>query len=165
MAASKQAAGTRLGHHSAPAALSLARPSRARADGCNGQQRQPAGGCQIQGYLKHNGVERDLVYDLSVTHERWGATDEPCKNRQLCYPDDINRPLQEEAAQKKVLEYQNAYANATTQQAHVSRRAHGANRDSIGRTALRREATAPGKCKSIRYGCGKDAPADELCVR
>ena len=49
--------------------------------------------------------------------------------------------------------------------AHVSRRAHGANRDSIGRAALRREATAPGKCKSIRYGCGKDAPADELCVR
>ena len=123
------------------------------------------GDVKIKGYLKHDGGERDLVYDLSVTHERWGATDEPCKNRQLCYPDDINRPLQEEAAQKKVLEYQNAYANATTQQAHVSRRAHGANRDSIGRTALRREATAPGKCKSIRYGCGKDAPADELCVR
>ena len=90
-------AGTRLGHHSAPAALSLARPSSVRADGCNGQPRQPAGGCQIQGYLKHHGVERDLVYDLSVTHERWGATDEPSKNGQLCYPDDIDRPLREAA--------------------------------------------------------------------
>ena len=68
------------------------------------------GDVQIQGYLKHNGVERDLVYDLSVTHERWGATDEPSKNGQLCYPDDIDRPLRE-AAQKKVLKYQNAYAN------------------------------------------------------
>jgi len=35
-----------------------------------------------------------------VTHERWGATDEPSKNRQLCYPDDIDRPLQEEAAEE-----------------------------------------------------------------
>ncbi len=28
------------------------------------------GDVHIKGYLKHNGVERDLVYDLSVTHER-----------------------------------------------------------------------------------------------
>ena len=42
-----------------------------------------------------------------MTHERWGATDEPSKNGQLCYQDDIDRPLRE-AAQKKVLKYQNA---------------------------------------------------------
>jgi len=65
---------------------------------------------QIKGYLKHKGVERDLVCDLSVTHERWGATDEPSKNGQLRYPDDIDRPLRE-AAQQKVLKYQNAYTN------------------------------------------------------
>ena len=59
------------------------------------------GDVQIQGYLKHNGLDRDLV-DLSVTHERWGATDEASKNGQLCYPDDIDSPLRE-AAQKKVL--------------------------------------------------------------
>ena len=41
------------------------------------------GDVQIQGYLKHNGVERDLVYDLSVTYERWGVTDKPSKNGQL----------------------------------------------------------------------------------
>ena len=50
------------------------------------------GDVQIQGYLKHNGVERHLVYDPSVTHECWGATDEPSQNGQLCYPDDINLP-------------------------------------------------------------------------
>ena len=34
---------------------------------------------QLKGYLNHNGVERDLVVDLSVTHERWEASDEPSK--------------------------------------------------------------------------------------
>ena len=52
----------------------------------------------------------DLVYDLLVTHERCGASDKPSENGHLCYPDDINRPLRE-AAQKRVLKYQNAYAN------------------------------------------------------
>ena len=41
-----------------------------------------------------------------MTHERWGATDEPSKNGQLCSPDDIDRPMRE-AARKKVLKYQN----------------------------------------------------------
>ena len=36
-----------------------------------------------------------------------GRTDEPSKNGQLCYPDDIDWPLRE-AAQKNVLKYQNA---------------------------------------------------------
>ena len=65
---------------------------------------------QIKGYLKQSGVERDLVYDLSVTHERRRAYDEASKNGHLCYPDDINRTLRE-AAQKKVPKYQNSYAN------------------------------------------------------
>ena len=59
------------------------------------------GNVQIKGYLKHNGVERDLV-DLSVTHEHCGVTDEPSNNGQLCYADDIDRPLRE-ADRKKVL--------------------------------------------------------------
>ena len=48
-----------------------------------------------------------------MTHERWGANDEPTKNGQLCYPDDIDRPLRE-AAQKKVLKYQNANDHSIT---------------------------------------------------
>ena len=65
---------------------------------------------QLKGYLKHNDVGRDLVYDLLVTHERCGASDKPSENGHLCYPDDINRPLRE-PAQKRVLKYQKAYAN------------------------------------------------------
>jgi len=49
-----------------------------------------------------------VIYDLS--HERWGATNEPSKNGQLCYPDSIDWLLRE-AAQNKVLNDQNAYAN------------------------------------------------------
>ena len=45
-----------------------------------------------------------------MTHERWEAFDKPSKNGHLCYPDDINRPLRE-AAQKRVLKHQKAYAN------------------------------------------------------
>ena len=43
----------------------------------------------------------------SLTHERWVTTEEPSKDGQLRYPDDIDRPLRE-AAKKKVLKYQNA---------------------------------------------------------
>jgi len=63
-----------------------------------------------KGYLKHNGVERDLVFDLSVTHERWEALDEPSKHAHLCYPDDLIRPLRE-AARKTVLQYQSTHAS------------------------------------------------------
>ena len=65
---------------------------------------------QPKGYLNHNDVGRDLVYDLSVTHECRGASDEPSENGHLCFPDDIKRSLWE-PAQKRVLKYQNAYAD------------------------------------------------------
>ena len=58
----------------------------------------------------HNGVDRTLVFDFSMAHDRWGATDEPSKNGQLCYPHDLNRTVWE-AAQKKVKKYQGTYAN------------------------------------------------------
>jgi len=72
-----------------------------------GQQR---GDMQLKGHLKHNSVERDLVFDLFVTHERWGASKEPSKNGHFCYPDDLNRPLRE-AARKTVLQYQSTHAS------------------------------------------------------
>jgi hypothetical protein len=54
------------------------------ATASKGNQR---GDVQIQGYLKHNGVERDLVYDLSVTHERWGATRSRSTDLEVVYFD------------------------------------------------------------------------------
>ena len=41
-------------------------------------------------------------FDLSVTHERWAASDEPSKYGRFRYPDNIPRPLRE-VAQEKVL--------------------------------------------------------------
>ena len=68
------------------------------------------GDVEINDYLRHNGVDRTLVFDFSMAHDRWGATDEPSKNGQLCYPYDLNRTVWE-AAQKKVKKYRGTYAN------------------------------------------------------
>jgi hypothetical protein len=65
---------------------------------------------QIKGYLQHNGAPRDLVFDLSITHERWGAVGDPSKTGQLRHPADINKPLRE-AAKEKANKYQHTYAN------------------------------------------------------
>ena len=73
-----------------------------------GQQR---GDVQIKDYLHHNGAPRDLVFDLSITHERWGAPqDDESKTGQLRHPADINKPLRE-AAKEKANKYQHTYAN------------------------------------------------------
>jgi len=70
-----------------------------------GQQR---GDVQIKDY--HNGAPRDLVFDLSITHERWGAPqDDPSKAGQLRHPADINKPLRE-AAKEKTNKYQHTFA-------------------------------------------------------
>jgi hypothetical protein len=68
------------------------------------------GDVEIPGYLRHNGVDRTLVFDFSLAHDRWGSSDEPPKNGQLCYPHDLNQTVKE-AAQKKVNKYQGTYAN------------------------------------------------------
>ena len=72
-----------------------------------GKQR---GDVQIRRYLHHNGASRDLVFDLTLTHERWGDTDDPHKKGQLRSPADLDRPLRD-AAREKVVKYQSDYAN------------------------------------------------------
>ena len=67
-----------------------------------GRQR---GDVQIREFLHHNGVPRDLVFDLTITHERWGDTDDPYKMHKLRHPADINKPLRD-AAREKVAKYQ-----------------------------------------------------------
>ena len=49
-------------------------------------------------------------FDLTITHERWGDTDDPHKMHKLRYPADINKPLRD-AAREKVAKYQSDYAN------------------------------------------------------
>ena len=65
---------------------------------------------QIREFLHHNGAPRDLVFDLTITHERWGDTDDPYKMHKLRHPADINKPLRD-AAREKVAKYQSDYAN------------------------------------------------------
>ena len=68
------------------------------------------GDVQIRKFLHHNGAPRDLVFDLTLTHERWGDTDDPSKLSKLRHPANINKPLQEAASQKPT-KYQSDYAN------------------------------------------------------
>ena len=68
------------------------------------------GDVQIREYLHHNGSPRDVVFDLTLTHERWGDTDDPHKKGQLRSPADLDRPLRD-AAREKVVKYQSDYAN------------------------------------------------------
>ena len=42
----------------------------------------------------------DLVFDLSLTHERWGAAEDPSKMGQLRHPANLNMRLQEAREQK-----------------------------------------------------------------
>ena len=51
-----------------------------------------------------------MVFDLTITHERWGDTDDPYKMHKLRHPADINKPLRD-AAREKVAKYQSDYAN------------------------------------------------------
>ena len=41
-----------------------------------------------------------IIFDLTLTHKRWGDTDEPYKMGKLRHPKNINQPLQEAAKQK-----------------------------------------------------------------
>ena len=72
-----------------------------------GKQR---GDVQIREFLHHNAAPRDLVFDLTLTHERFGDTDDPHKMHRLKHPANINKPIQE-AAKEKVAKYQSDYAN------------------------------------------------------
>ena len=45
------------------------------------------------------------------THERWGDTDDPSKMGKLRHPNNINQPLQQEAAREKTAKHLSDYAN------------------------------------------------------
>ena len=48
--------------------------------------------------------------DLTLTHERWGDTDDPHRLHNLRSPADLDKPLRD-AAREKVAKYQSDYAN------------------------------------------------------
>ena len=62
------------------------------------------------GFLNNNRAPRDLVFDLMLTHERRGDTDDPSKTGKLRHPNDINQLLQE-AARGETVKCLSDYAN------------------------------------------------------
>ena len=51
-----------------------------------------------------------LVLDLRIAHERWGSSSDPSINGHLHYPNDLDRPLNEAAADK-IRKYRADYNN------------------------------------------------------
>lgn len=70
---------------------------------------QQWGDVQVRDYLQHNGVDRDLVFDLSITHAGGRRTTLP-RTGKLRHLANFNKPLRE-AAQESVNKYQHTYGN------------------------------------------------------
>jgi hypothetical protein len=56
---------------------------------------------ETNNYLRDQAGSRSLVFDLSITHERFGSSSHPQQNRRLTHPQDIDAPLHI-AAQRKI---------------------------------------------------------------
>ena len=72
-----------------------------------GQQR---GDVEIRNYLRDQAGSRSLVFDLSITHDRYGSSSHPLQNGHLTHPQDIDSHLHV-AAQRKVNSYTQQYAD------------------------------------------------------
>ena len=54
----------------------------------------------MAGYLANAGGPVPLVLDLRITHDRFDSSSDPSINGHLHYPNDLDRPLNEAAADK-----------------------------------------------------------------
>ena len=66
--------------------------------------RQKRGDVEIVSYLQDAAGARNLVFDLRITHDRYGKSAQPHHNGQLTHPHDLDAPLRI-AAQSKINEY------------------------------------------------------------
>jgi hypothetical protein len=71
---------------------------------------QPCGDIELAAYVSNAAGPVPLVLDLRIAHECWGSSSNPSLNGQLHYPADIDRTLNEAAADK-VLHYRADYNN------------------------------------------------------
>ena len=74
------------------------------------ENRQKRGDVEILNYLQDAAGSRNLVFDLSVTHDRYGSSAQPHHNGLLTHPQDLDAPLHV-AARKKISTYRDQYAN------------------------------------------------------
>ncbi len=69
----------------------------------------------LAGYLANVEGPVPLVLDLRITHERWVSSSDPSINGHLHYPNEVDRPLNEAAADKiraYCADYNNRPSNA-----------------------------------------------------
>ena len=72
--------------------------------------RQKRGDVEIVSYLQDAAGARNLVFDLRITHDRYGKSAQPHHNGQLTHPNDLDAPLRL-AAKSKIDDYREQYAN------------------------------------------------------
>ena len=71
---------------------------------------QHCGDIELAGYLANAAGPVPLVLDLRVAHERFGSSSDPSVNGNLHYPNDIDRSINEAAADK-IRKYRADYNN------------------------------------------------------
>ena len=71
---------------------------------------QRCGDIELAAYLANAAGPVPLVLDLRIAHERWGSSSNPSLNGYLHYPADIDRTLNEAAADR-ILQYRADYNN------------------------------------------------------
>ena len=65
---------------------------------------------EIREYLRDAAGSRSLVFDLSITHDRFGSSTHVQQNGALSHPQDLDAPLRL-AAQRKINSYRQHYAD------------------------------------------------------
>jgi hypothetical protein len=65
---------------------------------------------EIREYLRDAAGSRSLVFDLSITHDRFGSSTHVLQNGALIHPQDLGAPLRL-AAQRKINSYRQHYAD------------------------------------------------------
>ena len=73
-------------------------------------QGQHCGDIELAGYLANETGPVSLVLDLRITHDRFGSSTDPSLNGHLHYPSNIDRSLNEAAADK-IRKYRADYNN------------------------------------------------------
>jgi hypothetical protein len=88
---------------------------------------QRCGDIELAGYLANAAGPVPLVLDLRIAHERFGSSSDPSINGHLHYPNDLDRSLNEDAADKirqYCAGYNNRPSNAMPAIASTSGRSH-----------------------------------------
>jgi hypothetical protein len=65
---------------------------------------------EVRNYLRDQAGSRSLVCDLSIAHDRFGASSHLQQNGCLSHPQDLDAPLRI-AAKRKITAYQQQYAD------------------------------------------------------